>query len=209
MKKTLLPALLLAAVLCSGAMQAAAFESTFDTSTEGWKIYQGTLPGTDPWYDDNQYLAYMADGNWLFWKDGWNDWTSLYGGTIAFDLYVSGAGDFFGATRTVIIELPGDVGTYAYADLDVTPVKEQWTHFEVKILDALFTVLPGGEPLSTRLADATGLLIRGDLLDGQEYTAIDNVSVTAVPLPASLVLLVSGLMGAAATFRRHLGRPPK
>jgi len=53
------------------------------------------------------------------------------------------------------------------------------------------------------IKQVTGIYIRGDYLVGTgDSTALDNVSLTPIPEPASLILLGSGLIGLAVLSRK-------
>jgi hypothetical protein len=158
------------------------WSSTFDNDTEGWQVYLYPEDDFDgPLYNDDGYICYTRDdpdgGNWLFVKLDWYDWTEVYGGTISFDIKVSGDGNSNNAGATVILDLPGDIGTFFYADIHITPT-EEWVTYTVPILDEVFTRFGGSnDKLSENLEDIRGIDIRGNLLIGEETTCIDNVKI--------------------------------
>ena len=180
--------------LCTQA--SADFISNFNTDAEGWKIYGEYFPepGTDPTYNGSGgnpggYISANEDGYWYFWQSAWVDWSGYYGGTIEFDIIVNANEPQYTTGEKVIIDLPGPEpdfdapGYYAYCEVKMDPPLGEWTHYEIRILDINFTVLQAGEvspyPLSSFLSEANGLLIRGDLIQGDATTGLDNVRVSA------------------------------
>jgi hypothetical protein len=82
---------------------------------------------------------------------------------------------------TVILDLPGPVGTFFYANIPLMPPKDVWTTYKVPILNEVFKIYnpdPLNPPiLSHTLEGIRGVDIRGDLLVGNEITCIDNVKI--------------------------------
>ena len=155
------------------------WSSTFDLDSEGWQVYLGPENEfAEPAYNPDGYICYSREdnvnSNWYLLYLNWEDWSNLYGGTISFDIKVSGEGDNKNPTATVILDLPGPVGTYFYANIPLTPRKDEWTTYRVPILDEVFTIYnpDPNDPLilSDNLMHIRGVDIRGDLLDGDETT---------------------------------------
>jgi hypothetical protein len=164
------------------------WSSTFDSDSEGWQVYLGPEDEFDiPVYNSEGYICYSrddnlnADLNWYHLYLNWEDWSELYGGTISFDIKVSGEGDYKNPGMTVILDLPGPVGTFFYANIPLMPPKDVWTTYRVPILDDVFKIY-NPDPvnpliLSHTLEEIRGMDIRGDLLIGNETTCIDNVKI--------------------------------
>ena len=162
------------------------WSSTFDSDSEGWQVYLGPENEFDvPDYNSEGYICYSredgdnVDYNWYLLYLNWEDWRKLYGGIISFDIKVSGEGEYKNPGATVILDLPGPVGTFFYANIPLMPPKDVWTTYRVPILDEVFTIY-NPDPinpliLSHNLRDIRGVDIRGDLLVGDETTCIDNV----------------------------------
>ncbi len=160
------------------------WESNFDSNVEGWEIYLGAsytfLP---PNYNPEGYICFssegiVTEGNWLFMKLDWLDWSALYGGIISFDIKVSGPGAYYNTWNSVYLELPGEEGSFLYADIEIKPPKDVWTTFTVRISDDLFIKYEDPTTdLSELLGEISGMGIRGNLLNGSETVCIDNVKV--------------------------------
>jgi hypothetical protein len=143
-------------------------------------------------------------------KDDWADWSDYYGGTLEFDIKVTGEGEYKDNVP-VFLELPGALGSVAYAtNLIVNPDLGNWTHYEIELINSNFFVTEpaGGGDLKDRLADITGMLISADLLTGDDITCIDNVRVNAnpVPEPSTVILISTGMLGLIAVKRKNRKR---
>ena len=166
------------------------WQSNFNTDNEGWEVYLWPQDDFhDPVYNQDGYICYSNGDqiNWLFTKLDWFDWRPLYGGTILFDIKVSGEGDYLSPGGTVILDLPGESGTYFYAGIPIKPPKDEWATIEVPIIDEIFTNYGNPDILvSDQLEFIRGMNVRGNLLEGFETTCIDNVRVfppTIQPVP--------------------------
>jgi hypothetical protein len=192
MKKLLIVGIVLVSFIFALNLYASEYwGSTFDLDDENWGIWlAGPVDETfDPVYvfdNDQGYICYSPSGTpppptWIFLQWDWQDWSAVYGGTISFDIKVSGEGEphpYYAHNKTVVIDLPGELGTHFYSNIQLTPEKDVWTTYEVPILDEVFT--RAGDPtvkLSDELENLIGLDIRGDLLEGPETTCIDNVKI--------------------------------
>ena len=156
------------------------WESNFDRNAEVWEVYLSSDTFVKADYNKDGYICYssMSDINWYLLKLDWYDWSALYGGIISFDIKVSGEGNYKEAGATVILDLPGDIGTFFYANIPLKPDKDVWTTYEVPIRNDLFRKYGDSDALlSDNLLDIRGLDIRGDLLSGIETTCIDNVKI--------------------------------
>jgi hypothetical protein len=191
---------ILSVLFLSVSLASATFYSNFDSNDEGWVVYYGVVndgvPETQsPQYCDGHICTDIDRG--LFWKDGWTDWSDLYGGTIEFDLKIVGEGEY-NNLPPIILETPGPLGSFARSvDFTINSELGIWNHYEIELLNKNFFVTEeaGGGTLQDILSDITGLFIRGDYLSGSEFTCIDNVRVRPVPEPTTMLLLGFGLFG--------------
>lgn len=201
-RRSLLLASLIALPL---AASAAGLSSGFDGGDEGWttpiggtQTWQAAGGNTGGWVqvldtDNATNIELTAPAAWL------GNWSAFLGGTLSFDAKnangapVNYAG--FGEVR-----ITGANGTELMLDLApaAEPGGNQWHHYS-----ALLTPAAGWDPsLASVLANVTRVTITGEFQAGPgEAVGFDNLRVTAVPEPASLALLVSGL-GLLVVWRR-------
>lgn len=183
--------------------------STFDTGNEGWKKVSlkdygpfdaivtdggpanyeasGGNPGghiatTDL---DGQTDFFEAPAKFLGDKSG------AYGGTLSFDIKLSGSPNW--RTADVVLVGGGSVLVYDTPDSGTT-----WTHFAVSLSETagwkkgnLSGAAPSQAEFRAVLARLTALRIRGEYIYGSEYNRLDNVIITgtgavATPMPTPI-----------------------
>jgi hypothetical protein len=210
-------AILMTAAFGAVSAQASSITSTFDTDAEGWVVgdngsqtvpylggtsaptYQSTLgnPGgfieTNDLYSSNAFYAPAAFlGNQ----------SAFYGGTLSFSLQEQVAADINPGTAVVLYS-----GGSAIAFAAPAP-GTTWDNYSVSLTAAGWTTYAGNQSVGgaavsaatfqSFLANITALSILADWHNGSDLVGLDTValnSVSAVPLPASLPLLVSALGG--------------
>lgn len=195
--------------------------STFDADSEGWNTYSlspggasavtwnssGGNPGGNISADDQDA------GFWLFQSPAtWaNDWTEYVDGTLGFDLKVtttnfSGYNDTTGyPIVTLDLNEAGD-GVYLGWFADINPVLDNWTRYLVEINDTNFQVVGSSLTFYEAIQQITGVFIFGDYLDGLDTTFLDNVNVSPIPEPTTMLLFGAGLIGLAGLGRKKIFR---
>ena len=63
--------------------------------------------------------------------------------------------------------------------------------------------------IASVLGDLDSLLIRGEFISGSDQGRLDNVTLSAVPLPAAFWPLAAGTAIVGGVGRRFGGRPPR
>lgn len=181
--------------------------ASFDTDAEGWTTIDG---GVQTWVATGG-----NSGGWLRVADNTGDdfllkaptawlgnWTGLLGGTLSFDaLNANGESPDWAPFGEVTI-----TGTAGSVVLDAVapnnpPADGLWHRYSVLLSPGAGWT--GSASLAAVLADVTGLTIKGEFHAGvSEVVGIDNITVSAVPEPASAALLLGGL-GLLAHVRRR------
>jgi hypothetical protein len=181
----------------------ASLVSGFDSSIEGWATVGATAPafsanGGNPggyiYATDNSGSPTFENFGWGFISpDGWDgNWIAYANGTVEFDLMPVGHnGAGWGGTIVGIFS----GSNYMYTFQDNALADGIWSNFDINLTDENFTEV--GATFSQILQNVTALYIMGDLNNGTETTALDNVRVNAVPIPAAAWLLGAGLAGLA------------
>lgn len=207
MKIRLYLCLMMLMVLCfNGKAAQADYLSTFDSSGESWRI----TAGCDSFgFDDSRgnppgsisYVDQTGGGDKYFVSPlGWGgDWSAYKNGTLQYDIkFLSGSG-VFKVLADVVIRSSGDYLSQQF----ITTQPSDWTHYTVSLTAAAFGV--SEKYFDSIMAQVDSVDIRGEFLVGPESGALDNVRLTAVPIPGSLFLLACGLPAIIA-LRSKFGR---
>jgi hypothetical protein len=199
-------ATLLAAATLSLSANAVSF--SFNTNAQGWTVidgggltYQGTggngggfLQIEDVTNDDFKLLAPAAVlGNW----------SQYLGGSLSFDgkNLDSATADWDGFGVVTITSADGNITPLV---LDTVPYGQPaigagWKRYSVALTTAVW-----GASLPAVLADVSRLTIQVEFHAGQpEMVGIDNISISPVPEPTEVALLLAGLGVVAGAARRR------
>lgn len=210
----------IALLLSLGASHAAlaAPSSTFDAGSEGWTV-SDTNPPFDalggaftPDYDEaGQFIRYTDPSVMSFFFEApesfLGDLTAYYRGTLRYSQTLSVQTPQWRDDPDVV--LVGGAGLVLVFQHDDQPGVD-WTDFAVSLSEGGWRVggLAGSfataAQMKSVLGDLQRLRIRGEYISGVvETTALDNVSITAVPEPAAWALMLSGAALVAAAARRR------
>ena len=186
--------------------------STFDSGDEGWGAwssdpldvsgFQWNSTGGNP----GGYVSAVDGMTGAVWRfsspDSWaGDWTQYIGGTIEWDILLIEAPELvYFENKELIIDAP-DTGNYILADVNAVPVLGQWVHFSVDLKPENFTQ-EGTRDFYDIVANVEKIYIRGEFITGADSEGLDNVVVSAVPIPTTLLLLGSGLLGIVGLRRK-------
>ncbi|MCU0558738.1 MAG: PEP-CTERM sorting domain-containing protein [Desulfobacterales bacterium] len=199
---------ILSFLLLSTSTAFATWYSTFDTNAEGWEAFFGiNKPTEEPDLCSGSICITSNTSTAFFINENWKNWSGYYGGAIEFDIKVTGESDpKIESFPLVLLNLPGESNSFAEGTDFTVSQKGEWVHYKIDILNSNFYVTDqaGGGTLQERLSDIEGILIRADLLRNSslETTCIDNVRVSPVPEPATMVLLGAGLLGIVGCSRK-------
>ena len=185
--------------------------STFDSGTEGWTteghthgLYwddsDGNPPGSVYARDDRMY-----EGWWFFVApSSWNgNWSQYEGGTLSFDLRVRDSGGS-PSPDNYIVWIKGSSGEELTWGMDSEPPATSWTNYQITLNPETFGV--SEDDFDAVMSDVVELKIRGEYWKGsyEDEEGLDNVRVSAVPVPGAVWLLGSGLIGFVALGRKRL-----
>jgi hypothetical protein len=178
--------------------------STFNSDAEGWTLVGATGP---TWLSTGgnpggyiQGVDNSVNSRWSFiTPNGWNgNWSGYIGGSLQFDLLKTGAT----GTETVWNVVIYNGSNYAVWDHAITPTINVWNHYSVDLTSSNFDRIVGaGATFESIMSNVTALYILGDY-GGDDTGGLDNVQINAVPIPAAVYLLGSGLLGLVAVRRR-------
>lgn len=211
---------LLLGVACSASLGSAhaGATSTFDTDTEGWKLF-GDSTTSDPSHvasggNPGGYIhgTDLTIGGVWYWQAPskfLGDNSGSYGQTLSFDLRMRGSGPLFDDADVI---LAGGGVTLVF-DFAAVPADTGWTPYAVELSEAAgWRVSTLGGALATKaqiqaaLGATTALRIRGEFITGTDNGDLDNVLLPAVPEPEAYALFLAGLgiLGAAVKRRRSM-----
>lgn len=207
---------------------ASASSSTFDSNSEGWtqlEIAQGTLNITNTFSvgyapSGGNPGGYIWDND--FGPSGWSfgapasylgDKSSFVGGTVSFDLATSTSSPL---SSISLFWLRSDTTLMIYTPtIDLTSA---WTHYDIPLapssgwnatsLDSNGLALnnwwaPTLSDFTSSLSNLISVEVRGDWLNGEELSKLDNFNMNPVPVPSTMLLLGSGIAGLVGTRLRR------
>jgi hypothetical protein len=209
--KRITSALMLAA---ASSMASANFVSSFFDDDEGWRVdssqstegvadFAWSASGGNPGGHLHARDIGAQGGWWFLAPPTWSgDWSVYLGGTIRFDVFSIAGQDTRLNPPVEAVVLALEDGGRLRARFGAGAVLDQWTSIEVPIESKFFSLTNSNYgSFAEALAHVTRLIIPGDFVYRQEdVTRIDNVTVSAVPAPGTLPLLLAGaaaLIGAS------------
>jgi hypothetical protein len=214
-------------VVLGGSLADAAFiTSTFDTGSEGWvqfdhpsdtarivSVYPvswsstGGNPGGRIWADDPSALGWTfgAPAAYL------GDKRYAVGDIASFDLATTGTADpvsifWLRGTDLLMFYTASDVITTTYTHYEVPLGPDSgWVAYQLNSSGDLIATSSFSPDLNDFIATMSNLVsleVRGDWLNGNEYTSLDNFSFPAIPAPGAILLGTFGT-GLATWLRRR------
>jgi len=167
-----------------------------------WNATGGNTDGYAAGTDDNWTMFFSAPGKFLGNK------VAAYGGTLSYDLKEFSSGSWNSGEPALI--LVGD-GKTLYHD-QVSHPSTQWTSYDILLastsdwhLNSDTGVAPTVEEMEAVLGSIDAMYIFADWIYGYDTVGIDNVVMSSVPEPSTVVLIGIGaisLLGYAWRRRR-------
>jgi hypothetical protein len=221
-KSNFVMAIMLGVVIGAGATQAGVVaSSTFDTDQDGWLVAELHWPTSGPPYSvlNTQTPNWVAAGgnpgghlensingdSTVYWSAPakfLGSLSTIYGGTLSFDLFDAPADNPFNQEDIILI---GGGKTVVF---DMGNIGPQWTHYSVRLTENAWKLdnLAGSPATQADMLTVFGNLntmyIRGEYQLGADTRGIDNVVLTEAPEPVTFSLLIFG--GLAFIRRRKL-----
>lgn len=205
-------------ILTAVAAASSAVQSSFDTDRDGWQTCNvdfdlGTASvdtfAPAVWDGANGVpagsLVTMDVSGWNFFAAPakfLGDQSALHGGSLTFDTF-STAND--AAPYPMVILRSGTSAIFAVGP----PPEAQWTHVAIPLLGSAWSLSPelagvgvSDADLGEFLANLDGLYIQADWYIGDETTGLDNVRLTATPVPEPATWVALGLAASGVARRR-------
>lgn len=188
--------------------------STFDVDTEGWLVVGDSTSGipihvaTGGNPDGHiQAADRVAGGVWYFQAPAkfYGDKSGAYNQLLTYDLKQTGSGSQFDAYDVLLKGAGIELRLGESETSNPLPVGS-WVSYSISLNESGW--FKGGvaatqADMMTVLASLDTLRIRGEYISGSDTGRLDNVSLTAVPVPAAAWLFASGLIGLSGLARRR------
>ena len=221
MKQFLIVSLLLILLCISNSPVYASLMSNFNLGDEGWttRTYYSPTNTNPPLTSEPPVLWGGSGGNpdgYIYLPDPGNgstqfkapnawmgDWTSYIGGTFSFDLMVSEIQDSSAYQNIPNIYIHSGSVILAWRET-ITPMEDEWTHFERTLSSPFWEIWYGdGRAFDELMANVTEVTVRGESFDGYDVFGIDNIRVSPVPEPTTMILFSIGLLGLVGFNRKN------
>ncbi len=205
------------ALAAGTAMATPALLSTFDTGAEGWSVgsSQGAQGVTDFFWDASgghpgghvRARDIGDQGGWWFLSPlAWGgDWSGYLGGSVRFDVYaIGGQSQELNPPFEAFVLVLEDGGRLR-ARAGAGALLDQWIAVDMPLVAENFNLTNSQyASFDEALAHVVQLVIPGDFVYRQDdLTRLDNVRVSAAPVPGTLALLAAAAVAGLASRRRQ------
>lgn len=208
-----------------GSAGAATVTSAFDVDDEGWLVVGDSTSAAPDYLPSGgnaggaiEATDRVAGGVWYFGAPAkfLGDKSLALGQSLAFDLYQTGSGAQFSASDVVLTgagltltfdapDNPLPLGSWISYSVDLTAAAG-WQR--VSSRTSVSGTQASEAELASVLGDLDSLLIRGEYISGSDQGRLDNVTLSAVPLPAAVWSFAAGMGILGGIARRHGARRP-